>query len=120
MRLATANAPSKASQDALCTACCVDRIPAYQIHSRNLEVNGAHNAYTRRHHSADISARHWRDAGGGTWGLGTTGSEDMSAEPKAEIEGVIDKKLWDPAEFVQWWNENVRDKRHLTVAEAEE
>ena len=47
-------------------------------------------------------------------------SEDMSAEPKAEIESVIVKKLWDPAEFVQWWNENVRDKRHLTVAEAEE
>ncbi len=44
----------------------------------------------------------------------------MSAEPMAKIEGVIDKKLEDPAEFVRWWNENVRDKRYLTVAEAEE
>ena len=44
----------------------------------------------------------------------------MSAEPMAKIEGVIDKKLEDPAAFVRWWNENVRDKRHLTVAEAEE
>ena len=43
----------------------------------------------------------------------------MSAEPKAEIEGVIDKGLADPAEIVSWWNAHVR-KRHLTVAEAEE